>query len=97
MDKVVPALGECVDESGQARHPDHHSAVERDLDFGDRAEASVDVRVGPDHLHLKAGDAAVADLPDGVGDAVHRAEPVNDQRDAWAVAIRACQLRLLAG
>ena len=96
MDEVVAALGERVDDRRQARHADLQARVEGDVDLGDRAQPAVDVGVGADHLDLEAGHAAVADLLDRVGDAVHPAEAVGDQRDPRAVAVAAGQLQLLA-
>ena len=96
MDQVVAALGERLDDRREARHADLHPGVEGDLDLGDGAQAPVDVGVGPDDLDLVAGDAALADLLDRVGDAVHAAEPVGDERDARPIAVAARQLELLA-
>ena len=87
VDEVVAALGERLDDRGQAGDADLQPAVERDVDLGNGAQAPVDVAVGADHLHLVAGHAAVTDLLDRVGDPVHAAEPVGDQRHAGPVAV----------
>ena len=81
---------------GRLGTPTCRPAVEGDVDLGHRAQAAVDVGVGADHLDLVAGHAALADLLDRVGDAVHPAEAVGDQRDPRPVAVRARQLELLA-
>ena len=54
------------------------------------------MRVGADDLDLEAGDAAVADLVERVGDAVHPADAVGDERDPQRLALAAGELALLA-
>ena len=76
--------------------PHLEAAVEGHVNLGDRAQPAVDVGVGTDHLDLEPGYAAVADLLDRVGHAVHPSEAVGDDRDTWPVAVVACQLELLA-
>ena len=79
VDEVVAALGQGLDQVGQARHAEPHPLVEGELQLGRGRQPAVDAGVGADHLDLEAGHAALADLLDRVGDAVHRADPVGDQ------------------
>ena len=90
VDEVVAALGQGLDQVGQAGHAERHPLVEGQLQLGRGRQAAVDAGVGADHVDLEAGHAALADLLDRVGDAVHRADPVGDQRDParLAVAVR---------
>ena len=74
VDEVVAALGERLDDRRQRRHADLQARVERDVDLGDGAQAPVDVGVGADDLDLEAGHAALADLVERVGHAVHAAD-----------------------
>ena len=94
--QVVAALGDGVDDRRNARDTDLEAAVEGDVDLGDRAQPAVDVGVGSDHLDVEAAHAALADLLERVGHAVHPADPVGDQRHARPVALAAGQLGLLA-
>ena len=55
-------------------------------------QAAVDVRVGADHLDLEAGHAALADLVERVGDAVHAADAVGHERHARRLALARDQL-----
>ena len=96
MHEVVAPLGQRLDDRRHARHADLETAVEGDIDLGDRAQAPVDVGVGADHLDLEPGHPAIADLLDRVGDAVHPAESVGDQRDPRSIAVAAGQLELFA-
>ena len=96
VQQLVAALGERLDDRGHARHADPQAGVERDLDLGDGGEPPVDVRVGADHLDLEAGDAALADLLERARHAVHRAEPVGDQRDPHGLAAARGEAALLA-
>ena len=96
VDEVVAALGQRLDDRREAGDADLQAPVEGDVDLGHRAQAAVDVAVGADHLDLVAGDAALADLLDRVGDPVHAAEAVGDERHPRPVAVRAGELELLA-
>ena len=96
VDQVVAALRECLGDRGDARDPDLHPRVERHLHLGDGAQPAVDIGVGADHLDVEPGHAAVANLADRVGDAVHRPESVGDHGHARPIAVVACQLVLLA-
>jgi hypothetical protein len=82
VDQSVAALGQRLHHGQRAWHPDAEPGVERQLHLGDRAQPPVDVHVRADHLHLEARDAALADLLDRVGHAVHRPDAVGHQRDA---------------
>ena len=89
VDQVVAAFGQRLDQVGHARDAEAHPRVEGQLELGRRRQAPVDAGVGADHVDLEAGDAALADLFDRVGDAVHRADPVGDQGDAARARPRA--------
>ena len=52
----------------------------------DRAIEAIDAGIGADDLDLEAGHAELADLLDRRGDAVHRADPVGNQRDPRSLA-----------
>ena len=80
VDEVVAAVGQRLDQVGQSRDPERHPLIEGQLQLGGGRQAAVDAGVGADHLDLEAGHATLADLFDRVGDAVHRADPVGDQR-----------------
>ena len=95
VDEVVAALGQRLDQVGQAGNAERHALVEGDLELGGGRQAAVDAGVGADDLDLEAGHAALADLLDRVGDAVHRADPVGDQGDPPALAAAVAQLRFL--
>ena len=95
MHQVVSAFGDGVDERGNARNTDLEAAVEGDVDLGDRAQPAVDIGVGSDHLDVEAAHAALADLLQRVGHAVHTAHPVGDQRHTRPVALAAGELGLL--
>ncbi len=95
VDEVVAALRERLDEVGHAGHADVEPAVEGDLGVDDARQPAVDVRVGADHVDVEARHAALADLVDHAGDAVHRADPVGEQRDPQRPAA-ARQAALLA-
>ena len=94
--EVVAALGQRLDDRRQRRHADLQAGVERDVDLGDGAQPAVDVGVGADDLDLEAGHAALADLVERVGDAVHPADRVGHQRDAQRLALARHELALLA-
>ena len=96
MDDVVAALGQRLDDGRHGGNADLEPRVERNVDLGHRAQPAVDIRVGADHLHVEAAHAPRTDLLDRVGDAVHPADAVDDQRYARAVGVAAGQLGLLA-
>ena len=96
VDQVIAALGDRVDDRRHARHPDLQSAVEGDVDLGDRAQPPVDAGVGADHLDVEPAHASLADLLERVRDPVHPADTISDQRDPRAVAIAAGELGLFA-
>ena len=86
VDGVVAALGQGLDQVGQARNAEAHPGVEGDLELGRRRQPPVDAGVGADDLDLEAGHAELADLLDRRGDAVHGADPVGDQGDPRPLA-----------
>ena len=81
VQQLVAALGERVDDRGDAGDADPQAGVERDLDLGHRRQPAVDMGVGSDHVDLEAGHAALPDLVERVSHAVHRADAVGDERD----------------
>ena len=95
VDEVVGALGQGLDQVREAGDAEGHPLVEGDLQLGGGREAAVDAGVGADDVDLEAGDAALADLFDRVGDPVHRADPVGDHGDPLALTATIAQLRLL--
>ena len=94
--EVVAGLGQRLDDRRQRRHADLQARVEGDVDLGDGAQPAVDVGVGADDLDLEAGHAALADLVERVGHAVHAADGVGHERDAQRVAFALDELALLA-
>ena len=82
VDEVVAALGEDLDQVREAGDAEGHPLVEGDVEPGSRRQPPVDPRIGADDLDLEAGHAELANLLDRAGDAVHRLDPVGDQRDA---------------
>ena len=86
VDEVVAALRERLDEVRDPGDADVEPGVEGDLGVDDARQPAVDVRVGADHVDVEARHAALADLVDHAGDAVHRADPVGQQRDPQRAA-----------
>ena len=95
VDGVVAPLGERLDQVGQAGDAEPHPGVEGDLELGGRRQPPIDAGVGADHLDLEAGHPELADLLDRRGDAVHRPDPVGDQRHPRPLAGPGGELRLL--
>jgi hypothetical protein len=93
---VVAALGQRLDDRRNGGHADLQAGIERDVDLGHRAEASIDVGVGADHLDIEPAHATGADLLDRVGDPVHPADALDEQRHPRTVAVAPGQLGLLA-
>jgi hypothetical protein len=81
VDQVVAAFGQRLDQVGEAGDAESHPGVEGNLELGRGGQAAVDAGVGADHLDLEARHAALADLLDRVGDAVHGADPIGNDRD----------------
>ena len=96
MHEVVAPLRERLDGRVEARHADAHALVEGDLDLGHGGQAPVDLGIGADHLDLEAGHAALAQLVERVGHAVHGADAVGDERDAERLLLAPEELALLA-
>ena len=86
--RVEVALGERLHRRGEAWHADLQARVVGHVELAHSGEAPVDVGVGRHHLDLEARHPALADLLDRAGDAVHRADPVGDDRHARALAVR---------
>jgi hypothetical protein len=85
--EAVAAIGQRLDDRREARHADLQAGVEGDVDLGHGAQAAVDAGIGADHLDLEARDAALADLVERVGDAVHPVESVGHERDAHRLVV----------
>lgn len=96
MNELVAALRERLDGCRQQRHAHPEALVEGDVDLGDRRQPAIRVRIGADHLDIEAGHAAVADLVEGVGHAVHAAQAVRHQGDAPGLRLAGDELGLLA-
>ena len=87
VDRVEAAVGEQLHGGGEAGDADREAGVVGHVDLGDGGQAQVDLGVGADDLDLEAGDAALADLLDRARDAVHRADPVGEDRHARGLAV----------
>ena len=87
VDRVEGAVGERLHGGGQAGDADREAGVVGHVDLGDGGQAQVDLGVGADDLDLEAGHAALADLFDRARDAVHRADPVGEDRHARRLAV----------
>src|SRR6202020_3521089 len=96
VDQVERASGDLLHSGRQARHADLQARVVGHLEIGNRRQAPVDGWVGADDLDLEAFDAARADLLHGARDAVRRADPVGEDRDAWRLAVLAARVELRA-
>ena len=75
--------------AGRLGHADAQAGVEGHVDLGDGGQAPVDLGVGAEHLDLKAGDAALADLLDRARDAVGGADAVGEDRNPRRLAVLA--------
>ena len=95
VDGVVAALGEDVDDAGEIGEADPQALVEGDVDLGGGGQPAIDTGVGPDHLDLESGHPPLPHLRERVGDAVHRGDPVGDDRDPRRLAVAIRELRLL--
>jgi hypothetical protein len=95
VQEVVAALGDRLDQVGESRYAEPHPCVEGGLQLRRGRQAAIDAGVGADNIHLKAGHAQLPDSLDRVGDAVHRADPIGDQRHPSRLVLAPRQLCLL--
>ena len=95
VDEVIGALRQGLDQVRQARDAEGHPFVEGDLQLRRGGQAAVDAGVGADDVDVEAGDAALANLFDRVGDPMHRADPVGDHRNPLPLPTPVPQLRFL--